>query len=290
MKPIYLFFSCIILGGTLAFKPKDVFNDLNITHQEVKTQILNGIKQETYRFPVNKLAKTLSPEARAAAVTALAVFAREYVNSKDFLYDYMGTGEATYEDISGAEENLAAQFASAEASSFQMQIDFSRQGIEYMKKALDNPYLGAAEKAEMKKQIAEAEKELNVFEQEHKEQQLEIEKEAKENNRKSYAQAQQDLEDQKAQQELLKGLQKEEEEKTAKEIRKQLKIRLEKFLADTEGMDFNAKLIPGRNGVYKFTDPQLEAKDKQWKLYFRAGEAPVMAARSFAKDWLKELE
>lgn len=64
-----------------------------------------------------------------------------------------------------------------------------------------------------------------------------------------------------------------------------IKQRLEKFLAVSATVDFNAKL----NGSM-FANPEYEAKSGEWKAIYRAGKPVVDAAREEAKAWLKELE
>jgi hypothetical protein len=64
-----------------------------------------------------------------------------------------------------------------------------------------------------------------------------------------------------------------------------LRALLMTFLAETEHMPFDAKL-KGR----QFADAKLEAKPGWWKACWRAGQAPVEAARAFAKKWVAELK
>ncbi|MDF2191172.1 hypothetical protein [Paraflavitalea sp. CAU 1676] len=64
-----------------------------------------------------------------------------------------------------------------------------------------------------------------------------------------------------------------------------IKQRLEKFLAISATVDFDAQL----NGSM-FANPEYESKSGEWKSCFRAGKAVVQAAREEAQAWLKELE
>ena len=66
-------------------------------------------------------------------------------------------------------------------------------------------------------------------------------------------------------------------------------LRLREFLATTADMDFDADLEE-RNGKLVFEDAALEAKPAEWKVYFRAGEEAVTAAREAAADWLDEVD
>ncbi len=70
----------------------------------------------------------------------------------------------------------------------------------------------------------------------------------------------------------------------------QLKKLLQNFLDTSTDIDFNAKLLPAdKYGIRKFANPDYESKSSEWKAYYRAGKAPVDAARAFAKQWLSEL-
>ncbi len=53
--------------------------------------------------------------------------------------------------------------------------------------------------------------------------------------------------------------------------------RLRQFLDETRNFPFEAKLVPGKGGKFRFADSQLEAKPFTWKLCYRAGREPVEA-------------
>ncbi len=68
-----------------------------------------------------------------------------------------------------------------------------------------------------------------------------------------------------------------------------VKRRLEYFLQTTKDINFNATLKEVR-GKKIFVDPYYERKPAEWKMGFRAGKEVVQTARSFASDWIKELQ
>jgi len=68
-----------------------------------------------------------------------------------------------------------------------------------------------------------------------------------------------------------------------------VKARLKKFLELTEGIDYNAALRE-QYGMKKFVNPVYESKPDEWKMAFRSGKPVVETARSFAKQWIGELE
>lgn len=65
--------------------------------------------------------------------------------------------------------------------------------------------------------------------------------------------------------------------------------RLKAFLALTDDIDFDAKLVDA-GGKKKFANPEYEGKPWDWKWAYRAGKDSVSAAREVASTWLDELE
>ena len=66
--------------------------------------------------------------------------------------------------------------------------------------------------------------------------------------------------------------------------------RLREFVALTQEVDYDAKLVDGPKGVKQFANPAYESKSSQWKMCFRAGREATTAARQYAEEWLKALK
>ncbi len=64
--------------------------------------------------------------------------------------------------------------------------------------------------------------------------------------------------------------------------------RLQEFLDVSKDVDYGAKLVPA-GARQRFADPRYEQKPDQWKLCYRAGKDVTDAARQFAQAWLSEL-
>ena len=79
------------------------------------------------------------------------------------------------------------------------------------------------------------------------------------------------------------------EKEYPEEVKGLIELRLKDFLDTTKDMDFDADLEE-RNGKQVFEDPDLEAKPPEWKVYFRAGEEAVTAARGAATEWLDDID
>lgn len=67
-----------------------------------------------------------------------------------------------------------------------------------------------------------------------------------------------------------------------------IQSRLEQFITETDGIDFNAQ-TEERNGKLVFTDPAYEKKSKYWKLAFRTGAPAIQAARKSVQIWIDDL-
>jgi hypothetical protein len=65
---------------------------------------------------------------------------------------------------------------------------------------------------------------------------------------------------------------------------------LTKFLDESRGVDFNAKLVPGERGKMVFANAEYESKSANWKMCYRAGRDVVQAGRAAAQQWLNELQ
>jgi hypothetical protein len=65
---------------------------------------------------------------------------------------------------------------------------------------------------------------------------------------------------------------------------------LTEFLEVSKDVDFKAVLIPGDGGKKYFAKTEYERKPENWKMCFRAGKETVDAGRTFAKQWLGELD
>jgi hypothetical protein len=71
-------------------------------------------------------------------------------------------------------------------------------------------------------------------------------------------------------------------------LKAELRRRLTEFVKTAESVDFSAQTQ--RNaGKMVFSNPAYERKPHQWKILYRLGKEPTMAAVDVAKQWLREL-
>jgi hypothetical protein len=64
--------------------------------------------------------------------------------------------------------------------------------------------------------------------------------------------------------------------------------RLKAFLDMSADVDFDAKLVQ-KNGKMRFVNETYESQPSEWKVCYRVGKEPVLAARAAAAAWMKEL-
>jgi len=82
--------------------------------------------------------------------------------------------------------------------------------------------------------------------------------------------------------------QKEWENKYPADVNAYLKKQLERFLKETESVDFKATTTTVGKSV-KFVNTEYERKNNNWKLAYRMGESAVKTARAEISSWMKEL-
>jgi hypothetical protein len=71
-------------------------------------------------------------------------------------------------------------------------------------------------------------------------------------------------------------------------LKAQLRRRLDSFIAEARSVDFNAQTrVSGGRAL--FVNQAYEAKNSTWKMLYRTGREPVMAAVDVADQWRREL-
>jgi len=68
-----------------------------------------------------------------------------------------------------------------------------------------------------------------------------------------------------------------------------IKSGLQKFLNESNDVDFSAPTKMNQNNKKIFTNPAYEKKPAYWKACYRAGKEVTDVGRSFAQEWLTEL-
>lgn len=257
-----IWIGCVLVFTTLAFAAvKNIFDQLDIAEQEAREYIFNNFKEGNLSFPHSSILKGLATGKRTAMVKEIGDYIRQYTNSPAFLQEYKEVRE------SARPQNPADKEAKLKT-----RIEELKHDIETTEKDMKGVT------GDMKK-LYESTLQMQKTE-------LKALQDPKDPNHRLY------LQDLSAGNEDAEKNYKEElkyfEQEYPANVKDLIKRRLQEFLQFTADIDFDAKLIE-RGGRKRFADPKLEAKDELWKRCFRSGRETITAARTYAQQWLKEL-
>ncbi len=257
--------SFVLINYTTKKMMDDIWKLLGITEKDGKLSISQSFRQGyLFRYGA-KNAKNIALGNRTAVTTDLLNYTKQYVNTPAFIKEYeenrMNMKPQPPEPMK-TKESIREKF-----------IKDAEQGIINMEKILPaitddkNKKMITDQVASQKKQIEDYKSPNNKM--------IEAAWRGEQNNYKwkndEYLQS-------------IKQWEADYPEKSSQLI----KARLAKFLDITKDIDFNAALVE-KNGKKYFANPKYEAQHPHWKMAFRAGKEVTETARTFAQQWLKEL-
>lgn len=243
----------------------DVWKILGGTEKDCKLSITQSFQQGNLFTYGAKNARNIAVGNRATVATDLLNYAKKYLSSPVFIKDY-----ETYR------QNMKPQPPEPMKTKESIREKFikdAEQGIRNIEKVIATT-ADANVKKTLGEQIPIQKKQLEDYKSPNSKM-IEAAWQGEQNNFKW-----RDDEYQKS----VKQWEADYPEKSPQLI----KARLLKFLEVTKDIDYNAELTE-RNGKKYFTNPKYEAKNAQWKMAFRAGKEVTETARTFAQQWLKEL-
>jgi flagellar biosynthesis GTPase FlhF len=265
----------LILLAFMAMKTADIFSDLGISKEQAQEYVANNITTGYLNFPNN--ARKIPLSGRASIVQAIGVFAKNYVKTEDFKSRYAEwwkSQEPTKPQT--PEEKIADQKRQEEESKKEQ-----ANGLDNLKKQI-----AETKDAAMKKQLQEI---LDMSIKMQADMKTQMESPDYKKSMKDAMEMMQKMEAEQYTNDLMQYQEKYKEWQEAKNPTVVLKKDLQKFLTETEGIDFNAQLITDQNGKKEFTKAEYVQKGAYWKQSFRAGKPTIDAARTIAQEWLKEL-
>ncbi|MVM33553.1 hypothetical protein GO755_26180 [Spirosoma sp. HMF4905] len=289
----------------VAARSGDVMTELSIQAGKLRQDVLLNLKEEKWFFfnataSMRQMARRLPESSRVATVHALGKVVRAYVESPMFKQEWLQDVRTYYPyDESYTEEGLTKQKQASEIekAAQKTQIAALDQAFAQMDPAMlqlgvraqlsqeeqELASLSGSERTSKGQQIAALKKMLNLPPAEFKKQYLaSIKEQAQSNINQSNAPATLDKE-----QLIYQRKQKAEFDAHA-DFRPLLKKRLQDFIALTETVDFEARLIP-MGYKQEFANPLYQRKPAEWKFLYRLGKEPVAEARLFAQQWLADL-
>ncbi len=272
MKPVKLVVAFVLILSLIAFTFIDVFQELSITKEQAQENIVNSITSGSLWIPDK--AKSIAIANRATVVQAIGTFAKSYMQTAQFKSQYADWWKSQEPIKPKTPEEKAAERKKQEEDGKKENDESLANYKKQMAEAKD------PETKKMYKQILDgvAQTTASMQTPEYKEamkkateMMLQIEAE----------QYKTDLADYQA---------KLSEWQLKKDSKVSIKDNLQKFLTETEGVDFTAKLTTNQYGKKVFVNPEYESKSSYWKRTYRAGKPAADVARTFAKQWLSELK
>lgn len=242
----------------------DVLQQLSVSKADAVQDVLSALANGSPNYHrVRQGFKAANPAARAALVEQVMAWTKAYVSSAQFGKDY-----AAYREQAKPTAPEAGQSVDAELAAQKREHD---QALAEMKAALKD--MPPEMRKEMEKTIRETEKAFKEMQNDSEFQ--------------SGQREQIELERKGVQDQYKEDVKRWNEEYPA-DPRVLVKQRLRDFLAATENVDYDAKLV-ARGSKMRFASDAYEGKEWSWKLAYRAGKPATEAARAFAKGWLAEL-
>lgn len=247
----------------------DILTQFHLTEEDAQQGVLDslwvGVPAGVGGAP--SIFRTLSPQARAGAVTAAAAFVRAYCESDAFRQSYAAKRQAERPvDVpaTAAAPDVGKQMAAAEKAIADSKAAMANLPPE-MRKMMEDA-MKQAGGTDVDSQLAQAEKDVKAEGRKAKSAQVQADKDI-----------------------AARRLSvKEFDEKYPANPEKFIAGRLREFLALTETVPVEAALVR-RSGTMVFVDPALEGKPVAWKQLYRAGKPSVDAARDAATAWLATL-
>ena len=251
----------------ISFKTARVYGDflkqLGITKQDANERIAGGFLGgglDTYGI---KNLKNILTNDRAAIVKDLAVYAKQYASSAEYIKQYAELKEKNKPQpypVQTPEEMRTATIQQAKEAIVQMEESLKKAPSDM--KSIFEKTLEAA-----KQNLKQAEDPNNKYIKAYTQNFPSMQKQMKELHERALA---------------------DWEAKYPTNHLQYIKFRLQDFLDATDGIDFGAQLVE-RGGKKYFVNPAYESKGYNWKLAFRAGKDAVETARNFAKEWMNEI-
>ncbi|MBD2753642.1 hypothetical protein [Spirosoma validum] len=293
----------------MAANPGDVTTELGLEMPKLRHDVLLNLKEEKWFFfnatsAMRQVAQRIPEGSRATTVRALGKTVRAYIESSVFRNEWRQDLRATYPyDETYTAEGIAQkkQENEAEKSAMKSQMGAQMAAMDQGFSQMDPAMLKMAAQS----QIAQQEEELASLEGSERTMQAQRVASLKKmlalapaEFKKQYLASLKQQMQAKANEsvtspELDKGRLAEERKKKAEfdahaDFKPLLKKRLQDFIALSESVDFDARLVPmGRKQA--FANPVYERKCAEWKFLYRLGKEPVAEAQLFARQWLTDL-
>lgn len=252
----------------VSFKTEVMFDDflkqLGMTKGQANQKITNSLLGGSIDYFGVRNLKNIAVNDRAAIAKELSAYAKQYVNSQEYIKQYIALKESNKPEpmkVETPEELRTSTIKRAREAVQEMEESLKKAPSDM--KSIFEKTLEAA-----KQNLKNAEDPNNKYLKSYSQNFATLEKQMKQ----SYENALKSWETRYPANHLLF-----------------VKGRLQEFLNATKDIDFNAQLTT-RNGIKYFVNADYERKDNRWKMAFRAGKPAIDVARSFAEQWIGEIK
>lgn len=268
LSPVLIFLLGFTASHAVDEKVNRLLQQLTITEENAKSDILNAVAGPSFFIPNVKILKTLSTEDRVSIVQVMGQNIKAYLASEAFIGEYNHYREDK-KPVPPEEPKYTAQLKIEQRENLKKGIDELEKNKAQMAK--DQQAMFDEIIKGLNDQLQQIDDPLNpMFTPEMD----------------TYIKQSYDMQ----MNEYAKSVADWENAYPKDNPNPMIKKWIATFLATSAGIDFDANTTEISAGKIKFTNPEYELKDSQWKLYFRAGKETVTAARTFAQDWLKEFK
>ncbi|MBO0952577.1 hypothetical protein [Fibrella forsythiae] len=312
-KPlIYLALVAALAASLVALRPADVLTDTGVTMANIEQAALVNLKADgsLYVEPsalMRRMARRIPTDVQAATVRALGKVVRTYVESDAFRQAYRQSLSAEHNvDETYSDEKIARR--EAEVGMVDETVDAQTVALRQTMSAVDPamfytmfkaqvPQLEAqaaaatsTERTQLTQEVADLKRMLAANAgkpAEFKKQYVAYQEQRLRKGGKQYeANASQEL----AAAKIHNAEYRKQKAAldAASDVRSPLRKQLRAFVALCDEVDFGAQLYASGSKQH-FVNPAYERKPDAWKLLFRMGKVPTIAARQFAQEWLTAL-
>lgn len=252
---------------TAAASAADVLTQLGLTPASAKELLMSGVGSGWLNYGAAAQAfKKATPALRVELVQGSLAWAKSFTATPDFKASYAKLRETRKPEAPKFEGTPEEEYAKQR----EKQAKDQAKGQEDMKKAMASmPPEQRKQLEEAMQQAAEITKQMDTPDM--RKMMIDGIRMSREQQSTEYTAA-------------MKKWNEEYPENPNPVIAKRLKA----FLDMSATVDFDAKLVE-KNGKMRFENQTYESKPSEWKLCYRLGKEPVLAARAAAEAWMKEL-
>ncbi len=268
LVPVLTLILGFVFGHIIDDKMKKLLSQLDYSEDNAKSNLFSDISGPSFYLPSFKLFKSMSSGDRVSVVETVGKYTKEFTASSDFIKRYNDYRETKKPDA--PEKPKSAD-------------ELKKEQKENIKKAIEN--MEKTKKQMPADQQASFDETIKSF----KEQLKEVDNP----DNPMYSKDMENMMQQGYQQQLAdynKEVDEWNKEYPENNPKPMIKKWLQNFLDNTKDINFKAETAADTNGKEIFVKTEFERKDNLWKMCYRAGKAPVEAARKFAQNWLKELK